>query len=50
MMTAIRIRAEKDAIIPPKINPPPWTRNPLTQEKENIMRSLPPAIYCHGAE
>ena len=29
----------------PQINPPPWTRNPLTQEKENIMRSLPPQLY-----
>ena len=35
---------------PPKINPPPWTRNPLTKKIENIMRSLPPAIYCHGAK
>ena len=30
---------------PPKINPPPWTRNPLTKKKENIMRSLPPQRY-----
>lgn len=29
---------------PPKINPPPWTRNPLTK-KEYIMRSLPPQRY-----
>lgn len=43
MMTAHTPQGGERRYHPPKINPPPWTRNPLTKKKENIMRSLPPS-------
>lgn len=41
----------RKTLSPPKINPPPMDKiSTYKKKKENIMRSLPPAIYCHGAE
>ena len=34
----------------PQIYPPPMDKKSTYKKKENIMRSLPPAIFCHGAE